>query len=172
MAYRSYYRCTDRHCNAKKEVERSLEDPEMLIVTYEGLHLHYISHYLLPKAQEYFSVGSCIVKKPKLQMIGILANSPDYASKESTVLRPLILVTQQLWPEADETGRKLQDKSTHIVDDSMQTFLEDVMHTSEGARECCALAGEEAMQSDQLSVEVQFFIRRIFPIIFSLYTEP
>lgn len=71
------------------------------------------------------------MKKPKVQMTGILADGPDYASKESTVLRPLILVTQQPWPEADETRRKLLAKSTHIADDNMQTFLEGVMHISE-----------------------------------------
>lgn len=38
---RSYYRCTNPRCNAKRQVERSLEDPDVLVVTYEGLHLHY-----------------------------------------------------------------------------------------------------------------------------------
>lgn len=38
---RSYYRCTHSHCGAKRQVERSIDDPEMLIVTYEGSHLHY-----------------------------------------------------------------------------------------------------------------------------------
>ncbi|XP_057440473.1 probable WRKY transcription factor 49 [Lotus japonicus] len=38
---RSYYRCTNPRCSAKKQVERSNEDPETLIITYEGLHLHF-----------------------------------------------------------------------------------------------------------------------------------
>ncbi|CAM0883528.1 unnamed protein product [Alopecurus aequalis] len=37
---RSYYKCTSSHCSAKKHVEKSTDDPEMLIVTYEGSHLH------------------------------------------------------------------------------------------------------------------------------------
>ncbi|KAM0908538.1 hypothetical protein ACQ4PT_015398 [Festuca glaucescens] len=37
---RSYYKCTSSHCSAKKHVEKSTDDPEMLIVTYEGAHLH------------------------------------------------------------------------------------------------------------------------------------
>ncbi|KAK1668149.1 hypothetical protein QYE76_056308 [Lolium multiflorum] len=37
---RSYYKCTSSHCSAKKHVEKSTDDPEMLIVTYEGTHLH------------------------------------------------------------------------------------------------------------------------------------
>nr|GEX63820.1 probable WRKY transcription factor 49 [Tanacetum cinerariifolium] len=38
---RSYYKCTNPHCGAKKQVERSNDDPDTLIITYEGLHLHY-----------------------------------------------------------------------------------------------------------------------------------
>ncbi|GLT38934.1 hypothetical protein SLA2020_131490 [Shorea laevis] len=42
---RSYYKCTNSRCSAKKQVERSTEDPETLIVTYEGLHLHFAFPY-------------------------------------------------------------------------------------------------------------------------------
>ncbi|KAF5189489.1 Wrky transcription factor [Thalictrum thalictroides] len=45
---RSYYRCTNPRCSAKKQVERSSQEPETLIVTYEGLHLHFMyTHFLL-----------------------------------------------------------------------------------------------------------------------------
>lgn len=50
--YRSYYRCTNSRCSAKKQVERSIEDPDTLIITYEGLHLHYtFPFYLLDQYQ-------------------------------------------------------------------------------------------------------------------------
>ncbi|KAE9622181.1 hypothetical protein Lal_00032640 [Lupinus albus] len=42
---RSYYRCTNPRCSAKKQVERSNEDPDTLIITYEGLHLHFAYPY-------------------------------------------------------------------------------------------------------------------------------
>ncbi|KAL6998347.1 WRKY transcription factor [Sarracenia purpurea var. burkii] len=45
---RSYYRCTNPRCSAKKQVERSSDDPNTLIITYEGLHLHYAYPYFLP----------------------------------------------------------------------------------------------------------------------------
>lgn len=59
---RSYYKCTNPRCNAKKQVERSGDDPDTLIVTYEGLHLHF--------AYPYFPLGPVHqldppVKKPK-----------------------------------------------------------------------------------------------------------
>jgi hypothetical protein len=62
MGNRSYYRCTNPRCSAKKQVERSREDPETLIITYEGLHLHFAYPYFLHDQNQYVDPA---IKKPK-----------------------------------------------------------------------------------------------------------
>ncbi|XP_022740847.1 probable WRKY transcription factor 71 [Durio zibethinus] len=39
---RSYYRCTTQKCGVKKRIERSFQDPSVVITTYEGQHNHHI----------------------------------------------------------------------------------------------------------------------------------
>ncbi|CAN0873081.1 Probable WRKY transcription factor 7 [Linum grandiflorum] len=42
---RGYYKCSSvKECPARKHVERALDDPMMLIVTYEGDHNHNLNH--------------------------------------------------------------------------------------------------------------------------------
>ena len=62
MKNRSYYRCTNARCSAKKQVERSNEDPDTLIITYEGLHLHFAYPYFVTGQQQQSNPPT---KKPK-----------------------------------------------------------------------------------------------------------
>nr|AEK12776.1 WRKY32 [(Populus tomentosa x Populus bolleana) x Populus tomentosa] len=59
---RSYYGCTNPRCSAKKQVERCSEDPDTLVITYEGLHLHFTHPFFLSNQTQH---GDPPSKKPK-----------------------------------------------------------------------------------------------------------
>jgi WRKY DNA -binding domain len=82
---RSYYRCTNPRCNAKKQVERSTEDPDTFIVTYEGLHLHYTySHFLLSRPND--SPASTLNQSKKAKTN---SDGPEPQTPESPMQGPL-----------------------------------------------------------------------------------
>ncbi|KAL5791523.1 hypothetical protein ACOSP7_000117 [Xanthoceras sorbifolium] len=37
---RSYYKCTHKGCNVKKQIQRSSKTEEIVVTTYEGMHTH------------------------------------------------------------------------------------------------------------------------------------
>ncbi|XP_061373764.1 probable WRKY transcription factor 75 [Gastrolobium bilobum] len=37
---RSYYRCSYRGCNVKKQIQRHSIDEQIVVTTYEGMHIH------------------------------------------------------------------------------------------------------------------------------------
>ncbi|CAI9098254.1 OLC1v1034868C1 [Oldenlandia corymbosa var. corymbosa] len=64
---RSYYRCTNPRCAAKKQVERCSDDPDTIIITYEGLHLHFAyPFFLLDEQQQHPMTSSPLKKQRKL----------------------------------------------------------------------------------------------------------
>ncbi|CAD5184413.1 probable WRKY transcription factor 49 [Musa acuminata AAA Group] len=122
---RSYYRCTNPRCNAKKQVERSMEDPELLIVTYEGLHLHYTySHLLFTRPQDYSDTGLHVAKKLKCQ-----STAAEPARQSPPAIR-------QSQPAVDGTVVGPPSAGQFTVEDVLQHgLLDDVLQSSEGLLE-------------------------------------
>lgn len=40
MYIRGYYRCTFNGCECRKKVDKSSNDDKMVVITYEGTHIH------------------------------------------------------------------------------------------------------------------------------------
>lgn len=75
---RSYYRCTNPRCSAKKQVERSNDESDTLIITYEGLHLHFTyPFHVLGRAHEAHQSS----KKPKKSSPELLGLTQERASQ-------------------------------------------------------------------------------------------
>ncbi|XP_057744839.1 WRKY transcription factor 68-like [Arachis stenosperma] len=62
---RSYYRCIAIGCNAKKRVERYMDDPTHVLTTYVGLHAHDLPPILPPPSRSFNLYNNSTVS-PKL----------------------------------------------------------------------------------------------------------
>lgn len=139
---RSYYRCTNPRCNAKKQVERSMDDPETLIVTYEGLHLHYTyPHIFLSRTQDYSAADLHVSKKPKIQSMSMQTHVADCPVTESTAWSSSIMEQQQLQPwvcggQSPQGGLLEEVVQCPVREDtSQQGFLDDLMQSPQGLLE-------------------------------------
>ncbi|XP_019193556.1 PREDICTED: probable WRKY transcription factor 71 [Ipomoea nil] len=65
---RSYYRCTSQKCTVKKRVERSYEDPTVVVTTYEGQHNHHCPATLRGNAVALLSPASFLSPSPAALM--------------------------------------------------------------------------------------------------------
>lgn len=80
--HRSYYKCTNPRCGAKKQVERSSDEPNTFIITYEGLHLHFAYPFITLDPSQLLDQPN---KKPKLthskaQNISEVDESPKFVN--------------------------------------------------------------------------------------------
>ncbi|KAK8958508.1 putative WRKY transcription factor 28 [Platanthera guangdongensis] len=81
---RSYYRCTTQKCSVKKRVERSYQDPSIVITTYEGQHTHHYpanvrgsSHLLANQQQQHFMMPPNFLHHHSQYQLQTLAPPPS-----------------------------------------------------------------------------------------------
>ncbi|XP_042476894.1 probable WRKY transcription factor 49 [Macadamia integrifolia] len=97
---RSYYRCTNPRCSAKKQVEKASDEPDTFLVTYEGLHLHFAFSHIFPCQPQ--NASNPPTKKPKKpipdaqDIFTQLAQETQQAQEASTPPNPLMTGSEQM----------------------------------------------------------------------------
>ncbi|VVB01981.1 unnamed protein product [Arabis nemorensis] len=125
---RSYYKCTNPICNAKKQVEKSTDEPNTYIITYEGFHLHFTYPFFLPNMAHRPS------KKPKIQRSdkAHFKSNQKSQTQEESKLSQLAKPAHQNHPahkDQESTPGNLEDELFFTVDHCQrrQGLLEDVV---------------------------------------------
>lgn len=129
--YRSYYKCTNPICNAKKQVEKSIDEPNTYIITYEGFHFHFNYPFFLPNKTHRPN------KKPKIIKHGA-QSKPHFEIKKKSQTHEESNQAKLIEPAqqnilADETHENtpvnIQDELFFPVDQCrrQQGLLEDVV---------------------------------------------
>ncbi|CAM0876324.1 unnamed protein product [Alopecurus aequalis] len=112
---RSYYRCTNGKCTVKKRVERSSDDPSVVITTYEGQHCHHTTSFQRgagATAMHFHSANTValaeqmsFVSAQQLYSLPPLRRQMNPASSESVVSSPSAASFNQRLNGSDEPGR-------------------------------------------------------------------
>ncbi|GLJ37240.1 hypothetical protein SUGI_0755360 [Cryptomeria japonica] len=131
---RSYYRCTNPKCRAKKQVERCVDDPETVTITYEGLHLHFSYPPLQTSQEPIYSLNqqdNNIYEKVKNKKAAVLDNGYNgcFNNEGGDLMQssesPTIVAAHQLLIEQnDKSSESLRSRgeNSDIMDGNSMNF--------------------------------------------------
>nr|XP_043638167.1 probable WRKY transcription factor 49 [Erigeron canadensis] len=127
---RSYYKCTNPRCGAKKQVERSNEDPDTLIITYEGLHLHYMYPFFVFGQSSDNPYNPPTKKSRKFNVeSGVHQQQPTKDPEEESITRhdeqPTILTSRY---DQDATHEEVAISSQGLLEDMVPLFIRNPMN--------------------------------------------
>ncbi|CAA0407218.1 unnamed protein product [Arabidopsis thaliana] len=124
---RSYYKCTNPICNAKKQVERSIDESNTYIITYEGFHFHYTYPFFLPDKTRQWPNKKTKIHKHNAQDMN-KKSQPQEESKEAQ-LGELTNQNHPVNKAQENTPANLEEGLFFPVDQCrpQQGLLEDVV---------------------------------------------
>ncbi|CAH2046972.1 unnamed protein product [Thlaspi arvense] len=122
---RSYYKCTNPICNAKKQVEKSIDEPNTYIITYEGFHFHFTYPLFLPNSTHRTNKKPKILKQDAQYKAHFEINQISQTQEEN---RPAELV-EPTYQNHHPTYANLEDELFFSPDQCRrrQGLLEDVV---------------------------------------------
>ncbi|CAN8245891.1 unnamed protein product [Cochlearia groenlandica] len=115
---RSYYRCTTQKCNVKKRVERSYQDPTVVITTYESQHNHPIptnrrtSMFSTPAASDNYNNSS--TSSPIFS--DLIINTPRNFSRDDLFRAPYASHVNHVNPSFHHQQQQNQEFRHHESD--------------------------------------------------------
>ncbi|CAH8348450.1 unnamed protein product [Eruca vesicaria subsp. sativa] len=183
---RSYYKCTNSICNAKKQVERSIDDPNTYIITYEGFHLHFTYPFFLsnsthrsnkkPKTHDdaqyktHFEINPKSLTQEKNKQTKLV--EPDYQNcmaYEADGTTPTNLEDELFFPLIQ--GRKQQGLLEDVVAPAIKNILtnDNVLAASWSSLSSCTSSTCSFSRTDSPPLSPSFFKldSQIFNIRFS-----
>ncbi|XP_042483271.1 WRKY transcription factor 71-like [Macadamia integrifolia] len=117
---RSYYRCTSQKCTVKKRVERSFQDPSIVITTYEGQHIHPSPATLRGNAAAGLLMSPSMLTAPPTRPIfpqDFLIQMPQTSNQQGTE-------TSSIYPQNLTSIRQLQLPDYGLLQDIVPSFIQ------------------------------------------------
>ncbi|KAI4372042.1 hypothetical protein MLD38_010327 [Melastoma candidum] len=130
---RSYYRCTTQKCAVKKRVERSFQDPTIVITTYEGQHNHPIPATLRGNAAGIFGHHhhSMMLAPPQPSIVPRSFPPPEFMSSYIMNINQVGVSATTSTPDYPQGRSSAQQQQFHDDYGLLQDMLPSVLFKQE-----------------------------------------